>query len=128
MQKLARTHREGETTRAATIDEGAKPPRPFKRFQRAPAIGRTAAATRLNVIAGIAAAFASVSLSSHADDVQMPPIEPAAEAGVSSTAAFNPGDIAASGFSGTKLIVESLPLGIDPVSKSFLNPDGIVLW
>jgi uncharacterized repeat protein (TIGR01451 family) len=41
--------------------------------------------------------------------------------------AFKLGDIAATAFSGSKLIVDTLPPGVDPVSKTFLNPDGIVL-
>jgi len=41
--------------------------------------------------------------------------------------AFKAGDIAASSFAGTKLIRDGLQPGVDPISKTFLNPDGIVL-
>ncbi|RUP00347.1 hypothetical protein [Hyphomicrobium sp.] len=127
MQKLARTHGAGELTRETTIDQGTEPRGILKRFHRALAIVRTAVTARLIVIAAIAAAGPGIALSSYADDVPMPPIEPATEAGAPPIDVFKPGDIAASSFSGTKLIVQSLPPGVDPVSKSFLDPDGVVL-
>ena len=37
------------------------------------------------------------------------------------------GDVAVSGFSGIKLQTEGLPLGIDPVSKTVIDPDGTSL-
>ena len=41
--------------------------------------------------------------------------------------AFKAGDIAASAFSGTKLQVEGVKPGIDPVTKTVIDPDGISL-
>ena len=84
--------------------------------------------------AGIAAALAIVltsPLQVAAEDAQMPPIaEPSAAAAgpeVAAGDAFKAGDIAATGFAGSKLTAESLPPGVDPVTKSFIDPDGTVL-
>ena len=41
--------------------------------------------------------------------------------------AFSAGDIAVTGFAGVKLQSESLPPGVDPVSKTVLDPDGVTL-
>ena len=40
---------------------------------------------------------------------------------------INFGDIAATGFSGTKLQLERLPPGVDPVAKTVIDPDGSTL-
>jgi hypothetical protein len=41
--------------------------------------------------------------------------------------AFKAGDIAASSFAGTKLISDGLQPGVDPLSKTFIDPNGITL-
>ena len=53
--------------------------------------------------------------------------EPPSAPAVVASGAFKAGDIAATAFGGSKLIVDSLTPGVDPVSKTFLDPDGIVL-
>jgi hypothetical protein len=62
----------------------------------------------------------------HAGAAQ-PPVEQATAPAVASGDAFKAGDIAATSFAGTKLVTESLPPGVDPITKTFLDPDGIVL-
>ena len=42
-------------------------------------------------------------------------------------AAVQPGDIAAAGFSGTKLQLDKLPPGVDPIAKTVIDPDGSTL-
>lgn len=103
----------------------------IKHFSMAAAIERMANFIRP---AGIAAALAIVltsPLQVAAEDAQMPPIaEPSAAAAgpeVAAGDAFKAGDIAATGFAGSKLTAESLPPGVDPVTKSFIDPDGTVL-
>jgi hypothetical protein len=70
---------------------------------------------RLAIVA-LVAALPPLS-SAHAQDT----IAPAAES------LLQPGDIAASGFSGVKLQVEGLPPGVDPLAKTVIDPDGVTL-
>lgn len=67
-------------------------------------------------IAALLAALPPLS-ATHAQDT----FAPAAES------LLQPGDIAASGFSGVKLQVEGLPPGVDPLSKTVIDPDGVTL-
>jgi hypothetical protein len=67
-------------------------------------------------IAALLAALPPLS-AAHAQDT----FAPAAES------LLQPGDIAASGFSGVKLQVEGLPPGVDPLSKTVIDPDGVTL-
>ena len=55
-----------------------------------------------------------------------PPVVQEAPA-VATGDAFKAGDTAASSFAGTKLISDSLQPGVDPLSKTFIDPNGIVL-
>jgi len=74
---------------------------------------------RFSIRLAIAALLAALPplFAAHAQDT----LAPAAES------LLQPGDIAASGFSGVKLQVEGLPPGVDPLSKTVIDPDGVTL-
>jgi hypothetical protein len=72
--------------------------------------------------AATASALAILTLSGGApaqstDDVDAP----------SAAAAIRTGDIAVTGFSGTKLATDKLPPGVDPVDRTFVDPNGPAL-
>src|SRR5690348_6456345 len=56
--------------------------------------------------------------------LQIDPFTLAAETGAG---LLQPGDIAASGFAGVKLQVEGLPPGVDPLTKTVIDPEGVTL-
>jgi len=68
--------------------------------------------TRLNLL-GLALVFLAVSPSEAQED--QPPV------------ALAPGDLAVSGFSGTKLATPTLPAGVSPVDKTVIDPDAPAL-
>ncbi len=103
--------------------------------------GGRKAVKHLGLLSILAAALVNLVVLPLAAEDTLPPVEgatanefppvagdaPAPGNAPAAGATFQPGDIAVSGFAGTKLQNESLAPGVDPVSKTVIDTDGVTL-